>query len=343
MHFALALRLAVFSALFSLIFTSPSYAYDRDKLMDSFLSIVMVRGYNPDGSLAYGSGVVVGDNKVMTNCHIFRQTKQPWVSRGEDTYAITSVQADRYHDVCLLATHNLPFKPIGLGKASEMKKGHEVIAIGHSSGTPAPLTSAGTLKSLYDYNNGKVIRTTARFAMGASGSGLFNGQGQLIGINTFKSPGRSAYFYALPVEWLAELEKLPVETQFPINGKTFWEEEDLQKPYFMQMAIPEIKQDWAKLAEVAERWTKSEPQSTEAWYELGRARENLGLKDAALVAYRQSIMLDALNSDSLFRIGVLASEKGDKTEMHTINLALLDIDKELADEFSKIVGCATQC
>ncbi|MEZ0315606.1 MAG: trypsin-like peptidase domain-containing protein [Methylophilaceae bacterium] len=343
MHRALALGPAVFSALFSLIFTSPTYAYDRDKLMGSFLSIVMVRGYNPDGSLAYGSGVVVGENKVMTNCHIFRQTKQPWVSRGEDTYAIVSVQADRYHDVCLLTADNLPFKPIPLGKASDMTKGQEVVAIGHSSGTPAPLTSAGTLKSLYDYNNGKVIRTSARFAMGASGSGLFNSEGQLIGINTFKSPGRSAYFYALPVEWLAELQKLPVETKFPIDGKAFWEEEDLQKPFFMQMAIPEIKQDWAKLAEVAERWTKAEPGSTEAWYELGHARENMGIKTEAEQAYRQSVALDAHNTDALFRIGVLASEKGDKIEMHSINLALLDIDKELADEFSKIVGCATQC
>jgi len=343
MHFALASRLAVFSALFSLIFALPTYAYDRDSLMGSFSSIVMVRGYNPDGSLAYGSGVVVEQNKVMTNCHIFHQTKQPWVSRGEDTFAIVSVQADRYHDVCLLTVDSLPIKPVPIGKASDMKKGQEVIAIGHSSGTPAPLTSAGTLKSLYEYNNGKVIRTTARFAMGASGSGLFNGQGQLIGINTFKSPGRSAYFYALPVEWLAELQKQPVETKFPINGKAFWEEEDLQKPFFMQMAIPEIKQDWAKLSEVAERWTKAEPMSTEAWYELGRARENLDMKADAELAYRQSVALDAQNTDSLFRIGVLASEKGDKIEMHSINLALLDIDKELADEFSKIVGCATQC
>jgi hypothetical protein len=69
----------------------------------------------------------------------------------------------------------------------------------------------------------------------------------------------------------------------------------------------------------------------------------MGLKTEAEQAYRQSVALDANNSDALYRIGILASEKGDKTEMHSINLSLLSLDKDLADEFSKAVGCPTQC
>ena len=53
-----------------------AYALDRAKLMDAFLSVVMIRGYNATGGLAYGSGVVVADNKVITNCHALRATKQ---------------------------------------------------------------------------------------------------------------------------------------------------------------------------------------------------------------------------------------------------------------------------
>ncbi len=318
-------------------------ARDDAKLMDAFNAIVMVRGYNPDGGMAYGSGVVIAQDKVLTNCHIFRQTKQPWISRGEDSYPVVSVQADRYHDLCLVETNALPLKPIAIGISTDLKKGQEVIAIGHSSGSPAPLTSAGALKSLYPYEHGNVLRSSARFAMGASGSGLFDGDGRLIGINTFKSPGRSAYFYALPVEWLPALQQQPVETQFPIVGKAFWEEEDLQKPYFMQMAIPELKQDWSKLAEVSQRWVLAEPTSTEAWYELGRAREELGATTEAETAYSRAMSLDAYNTDALFRLGVIASKKGDKTEVHRINIALANMDKDLSDEFSKTVGCDTQC
>lgn len=331
-------------ALVSFCLIPSAQAFDREKLMDAFNAIVMIRGYNPDGGMAYGSGVVVAKDKIMTNCHIFRQTKQPWVSRGEDSYAIVSVQADRYHDLCLVETNNLPLKPVAIGNSTILKKGQEVVAIGHSSGVPAPLTSVGILKSIYPYhNNGNVIRTNARFAMGASGSGLFDGQGRLIGINTFKTPGRVAFFYALPVEWLDDLEKLPIETSFPVAGKAFWEEDDDNKPFFMQMALPEIKRDWPKLGQVAEKWIMAEPYSTEAWYELGHAEENMGHIEKAETAYKKALEISPSNSDALFRIGIIANEKGDQDKVNQINLALLDLDKEIAEEFSKAINCKTDC
>ena len=44
-----------------------AHAYDRQKLLSSFFSTVLVRGFKLDGNLAYGSGVVVVENKVLTN------------------------------------------------------------------------------------------------------------------------------------------------------------------------------------------------------------------------------------------------------------------------------------
>lgn len=327
-----------------LSYLAPAHAYDRTKLLESFFSSVMVRGYKDDGGLAYGSGVIVGKNKVLTNCHTFRHTRQVWVSRGEDSYQIKSVQANRWHDLCLLQTEDMDIKPVKIGSAESLKKGHGVISIGHSSGVATPLTSNGTVKSLFEMDGGKIIRTTARFALGASGSGLFDEEGRLIGINTFKTGGRDAYFYALPIEWLAELETREVETKFPIRGDAFWEGiiPDTM-PYFLQIAGPELSQDWNKLAEIASRWVGAEPQNSDAWYELGLANEKLGKKTTAEKAYRQSVALDATNTDSLFRIGVLASEKGDTAEMHAINIALKGIDQNIANEFSKSVGCPTTC
>ncbi len=337
---------AMLLLLISLAISTPSIAlaYDREKLMSSFSSIVMIRGYNLDGSMAYGSGVVVAPDQVMTNCHIFRQTKQPWVSRGEDSFAVESVQADRYHDLCLLTTSGLTVKPVALGSSLNLKKGQELIAIGHSSGVPAPLTSAGTLKSAYPYqNNGDVIRTNARFAMGASGSGLFDEEGKLIGINTFKTPGRRAYFYALPVEWLDDLQKLPLETSFPIVGKAFWEEDDNQKPFFMQMALPELYKDWTKLSEVANRWIVAEPNNTEAWYELGHAQENMGQLNEAENAYLHALSLSPVNSDALFRLGIMAQARGDANKVSEIKVTLLKLDKDIAEEFNEALTCSENC
>lgn len=328
----------------SLITLIPSaQAFDREKLLGSFFSIVMIRGYNPDGSLAYGSGVVIEPQKVLTNCHIFRQTKEPWISRGEDSFPINSVQADRYHDLCLVTAESLPFPPAKTGSATTMKKGEEIVAIGHSSASPAPITSIGAIKSIYPFDSANVIRSTARFAMGASGSGLFDSEGRLIGINTFKTPGKNAYFYALPVEWLASLKTKPVETQFPIDGKTFWEENDAQKPFFMQIAEPEIQQDWDKLAGIAEKWIKTEPNNSEAWYELGFAQEHLKLRAEAEKSYRHAIMLNGENIDALFRVGLIASNKGNKAEVEAIKVSISQINAETAEEFNRALACTAEC
>jgi hypothetical protein len=321
----------------------PAMAFEQDKLMGSFLSIVLVRGYNINGSLAYGSGVVVGDNKVLTNCHIFRQTKEPWISRGDETFTISGIQADRNHDLCLLTTESLPTAPVKLGSSQGLKKGQEIIAIGHSGGSPNPITSAGTIKSVYPLDNGNIIRSTARFGLGASGSGLFDNEGRLIGINTFKTVGHHSYFYALPVDWLVTLENQPLEKNFLIEGKTFWEAEETDKPFFLQIAIPELEGDWNKLDEIATKWIKAEPNNTEAWYEIGYAEENLGQPDEALKSYQKSLTIDVLNSDSLFRVGVIASKRGDENEVNSIKLALQDIDKDIAQEFEDTIRCKDSC
>ncbi|MSP86690.1 MAG: tetratricopeptide repeat protein [Methylotenera sp.] len=321
----------------------PALAIDQQKVLAAMQAVVMVRGYGDKGGLAYGSGVVVADNKVMTNCHIFRSTKQPWVARGEDTYNIVSVQADRWHDLCLLTTLGLPFKPATIAKNRYLRRGQDVLSIGHSNGVPVPLTSAGTIKSTYPFEGVRVIRSSAPFRMGASGSGIFDIDGNLLGINTFKTPGKHAYFYSLPIKWLDDLAKQPVETVFPIVGKSFWEDDDDKKPFFMQMAIPEINEDWLKLAQVAQKWIEADPKNSDAWYELGSAYENLHKIDDAEHAYKQSALLDANNTDSLFRLGVIAQSKGDKLAMHAIYLAIAKIDQLLADEYSNTISCSKEC
>jgi serine protease Do len=324
--------------------SQPVFALDNQKMLDAYFSVVLVRGFNTSGGLAYGSGVVVGDKKVITNCHVLRATKQPWISRGEDTYSINSVKADPWHDLCLVTTDAMPFKPALIGKSTDLKRGQEIVAFGHSNGVPSPLTSSGAVKALYDSDLGKVIRSTARFAMGASGSGLFDMEGKLIGINTFKTGGHSSSIYfALPIEWLEQLEKQPEITTFPITGKALWEEEEDKKPFYMQVAVPETRGDWPKLSQVAEKWTQAEPKSTEAWYELGLGYENSAKLDDAEKAYKQALSLDSDNFDALMRLGSIAKTRGDTVEMHRIQLTLNDINKDAAAEYSEMLGCDKAC
>ena len=322
----------------------PAFAYDKQALMESYFSVVMIRGYNQTGGLAYGSGVVVGENKVITNCHVLRSTKQPWVARGQDSYTITSVKADTWHDLCLVSTENLPFKPVRIGSSATLKRGQEVAGIGHSNGSPAPLTSTGNVNGLYPEKPGNVIRTNAKFLMGASGSGLFDMDGYLVGINTFKTAGTGgSIHFALPVEWLASLEKLPEIKTFPITGKALWEEDEDKKPFYMQAAVPESRSDWVALRQVATKWAKAEPKSPDAWYALGVSQENLGNIDLATEHYLQSSSLDENNMDVLIKIGDLAKKRGDKAEVNRVHAAITKIDQDIGAQYQTFVDCTATC
>ncbi len=340
---AQTLAIAVAGAtLFSSV--TPIFAYDKEALIQSYFSVVMIRGYNEKGGLAYGSGVVIGKDKVITNCHVLRSTKQPWVSRGEESFAITTVKVDAWHDLCIVSTDNLPIKPVKFGKSTTLKRGQEVAGIGHSNGVPAPLTSTGNVKGLYNDNGANVIRTNAKFLLGASGSGLFDLDGNLVGINTFKTTGRGgSIHFALPVEWLETLDKQPETSIFPISGKALWEEDEDKKPFYMQAAVPESRYDWPKLTQVAERWTAAEPKSTEAWYAMGLGLENSGKNEAAENAYKQAVNVDAENFEAMMRLGAIAKERGDKAEMHRIQLAIANINAQAALDYSDLLSCDKTC
>jgi serine protease Do len=334
----------LFTLMTSLLSQSNNvFAFDDNKLLGSYFTIVMIRGNNDDGSMAFGSGVIIEDKKVLTNCHIFRQTKDMWISRGEDTFPINGIQVDASHDLCLLTSETLPFAPAKLGRSNEIKKGSEVLAIGHSSAAVAPVTSVGSVRARYAVDGGNIIKTNARFAMGASGSGLFDSEGFLIGINTFKTPGKEAYFYALPIEWAEHVKKMPITHDLRVEQTAFWEVDDAKKPFFMKVAMPEIEKNWKSLFNVADQWVKETPNNTEAWYELGLAEENLQQSTEAETSYRKALSLDPDNLDALFKLGLIASHKGNQPEVDAILASIEKLNTEVAQELSSMVHCPKEC
>ena len=325
------LRLFIF---ISIIFTANfSYSFEQQKLMKAWASSIMVRGYTDNG-LAYGSGVVVGENQVVTNCHVIRKTKSPWVSWGDSSYSVVGVKADPWHDLCVLTTHNLNVTPVPIGSSKDLKKGQEIIGIGHSNGAPKPLTTGGYIIATYEFDKENIILSSAKFRMGASGSGLFDLEGRLIGINTFKTTGYGNY-YSMPADWIKSVMKQEMKTEFPIKGMALWEVAEEKKPYFLKIAIPKTEEDWTKLLEVTKSWTENENLNTEAWYEFGFANEKLNKNKEAMKAYEQSIKLDKNNSDALFRLAILLKVNGELKKVNEIQKILDVIDLNKAYELKK--------
>ena len=108
------------------------------------------------------------------------------------------------------------------------------------------------------------------------------------------------------------------------------EEDENKKPYFLKIAIPKTKKNWAELELVTEEWVENEPNNTEAWYELGYAYEKLNKVADALVAYDKALEIDQNNSDALLREAVIYKKKGDENKVAQIQATLDDVDPNKA-------------
>ena len=189
------------------------------------LSVVQIHAYPENGPMFFGSGVTIGDDKVATNCHVTRQARTIVVAKGPLRFPVTAQQADPQHDLCLLTVPGLPTPPAQLGSAAALSVGETVYFYGFPRALGMAF-SVGRIEALYPFDGAPVIKTSADFVQGASGGGLFDDGGRLIGLATFLAAGKSGRNYAIPVDWIPSLGRSEASPVAPLRGTSFWEDLD---------------------------------------------------------------------------------------------------------------------
>jgi S1-C subfamily serine protease len=170
-------------------------------------SVWVVRTYDAgERPLGQGSAVVIGNGKLVTNCHVLAKAKMVSVRRRNVSYEASLEHADTARDLCLLSVEGFAAPAVALGTAGELKVGQRVFAIGNPKGLEVTL-SEGLVSGLRgEWSDGShVIQTTAPFSPGSSGGGLFDEQGRLVGITTFIARDAQNLNFALPAEWIAQV------------------------------------------------------------------------------------------------------------------------------------------
>ena len=175
--------------------------------------------------IAQGSGVVVAEGGyVLTNNHVIEDGSawQVLMPDGEKVNA-TLVGADAAMDLAVLQVTERADElvPVSIGTSENLPVGSTVIAIGNPGGeilantVTRGIISALERKSMSSSNttrNVNYIQHDAPINNGNSGGGLFDYQGNLIGINTLKYRGN--YYSSGNFEGLGFA--IPVETAYPI-------------------------------------------------------------------------------------------------------------------------------
>jgi serine protease Do len=163
---------------------------------------------------AFGSGVVIAPERVVTNCHVLA------AGLGHDaqpTDLVVEVKAadqrsgrpgrlsaaDPARDLCILAVLGLDASVAALGSTRTLRVGQPVYAVGSPQGLELTL-SGGLISSPRKTGDAPIIQTDAALSPGSSGGGLFDAAGQLVGITSFGVQGGQNLNFALPVEWIKE-------------------------------------------------------------------------------------------------------------------------------------------
>lgn len=169
-------------------------------------SVVVVKAYNRKGEpVGLGSGVMLPSGDIITNYHVVNAGVRYMVGRGTKATPATLKSGDPDKDLCLLTTPGLAAKPVRLGKAAKLKVGEPVYAVGAPQGLELSL-SEGIVSQLRG-GPPPLIQTTVAISPGSSGGGLFNAEGELVGITTFYLKEGQSLNFALPVEWVGEVAR----------------------------------------------------------------------------------------------------------------------------------------
>jgi hypothetical protein len=296
-------------------------------------SVVKVHVIDQKGNHGVGSGIVVAENQVATNCHVVANAQGVQIGKLGEAFSPVSMKADWRHDLCILQFKFLDVKPAALGDTQKLTYEQSVFSKSFGGNAVKPIMSFGSIKGLYALDSENIIQSSAGFAMGASGGGLFDDEGRLIGLTTFKSPGRHAYYYSIPIEWIKRLlhegkdMQLTAQTELP-----FWDAPFEKRPYFMQSYDATREGQWERLKSITALWLKSEPQSSEALFNNAKACFELKDFEAAKKQLSDVIKKNPRHAQAQLYLLKLAKFNHDDNEAHAIEILLSQLDESLLKE-----------
>jgi serine protease Do len=198
------------AALLAVLFASSGHALTAEQVYAKVApSVWRVMTYDADNlPLGQGSAVVVGTEAVVTNCHVLAKAKRVAVKREKESLEAKLAMWDVKRDLCQLRVVGLKAPAVWIANASNTTVGQNVFAIGNPKGLELTM-SAGLVSSLRRNTAGQLvlIQTSAAISGGSSGGGLFDAQGNLVGLTTLGSVSGDAQNlnFAIPAEWVREL------------------------------------------------------------------------------------------------------------------------------------------
>ncbi len=178
---------------------------------ESVANDMFMRQYVTEGA---GSGVIISsDGYIATNNHVIEGASKIIVrlTDGKE-YEAKLIGTDAQTDIAVIKLEGVTLEPVKIGDSSQLSVGDTAIAIGNPLGELGGTVTNGIISALdreivLDNQTMTLLQTNAAINPGNSGGGLFNDQGELIGLVVAKSAGSNVegLGFAIPANVVKEV------------------------------------------------------------------------------------------------------------------------------------------
>ena len=158
-----------------------------------------------------GSGVIISsDGYILTCAHVVDGASTITVTIGDKDYTAILVGEDTTSDIAVIKIDADGLTPATVGNSDSLKVGQSVMAVGNplgelggtvTGGMISALNRSVTIQGSSSVNTMSLIQMDASVSPGNSGGGLFNMNGELVGIVNAKSSSSDAegLGFAIPI------------------------------------------------------------------------------------------------------------------------------------------------
>ncbi len=191
-----------------------------------------------------GSGVIISsDGYILTCAHVVDGASTITVTIGDKDYTATLVGEDTTSDIAVIKIDADGLTPATVGNSDSLKVGQSVMAVGNplgelggtvTGGMISALNRSVTIQGSSSVNTMSLIQMDASVSPGNSGGGLFNMNGELVGIVNAKSSSSDAegLGFAIPINDAIKVAQELLEngyvTGWPYLGITYLAVTDAQ-------------------------------------------------------------------------------------------------------------------
>jgi len=183
----------------------PRLRTANEIVADATTSSGQVLSYSMSGSATpVGIALAIEPNgQMLTTCHGLPAGAKLVVKVGAQMHPADLTITDEELDLCRLSVAGFTTPPLKLA-AEDAKAGDKVFAVSINSKGEVAAAEA-KVNQVRTTPHGKVLEVSVPFTSAASGGGIFNEHGQLVGVATTPHNFGPGLNVALPVSWIAEM------------------------------------------------------------------------------------------------------------------------------------------